>query len=209
MTIAAWKGEFGNEYAKRNGFAQDQIYARVVLWEKILAPILFNRPASFLEVGANIGLNIAALNEIVGGSRFYATEPNDHAKQTLIQTDLCDEVTNDEARLLAFNTGSIEFVFTSGVLIHIQPADLLQSCKEIHRVSSRYICSIEYFSDKPQEVEYRGNKDMLWKRDFGSYWMDQFPGLNLIHYGFEWKRRTGLDNLTWWLFEKQGVSHAA
>jgi spore coat polysaccharide biosynthesis protein SpsF len=32
--------------------------------------------------------------------------------------------------------------------------------------------------------------------------MDRFPDLQLVDYGFFWKRATGLDDATWWLFRK-------
>lgn len=50
---------------------------------------------------------------------------------------------------------------------------------------------------------YRGHDDRLFKRDFGGYWLDHFSDLWTVAYGFAWKRITGLDNLTWWLFEKR------
>ena len=48
----------------------------------------------------------------------------------------------------------------------------------------------------------RRRTGLLFKRDFGALWMDRFHGLRIVDYGFFWKRATGLDNLTWWLFEK-------
>ena len=74
----------------------------------------------------------------------------------------------------------------------------------MHRVSSRYIACSEYFSDKPETIPYRGQTDALFKRDFGGMWLDLFPDLKVLDYGFSWKRTTGLDNLTWWMFEKEG-----
>ena len=44
---------------------------------------------------------------------------------------------------------------------------------------------------------------MLFKRDFGGHWMDLYPDLRLVGNGFFWRRSTGLDNITWWLFEKR------
>ena len=55
---------------------------------------------------------------------------------------------------------------------------------------------------KPETIPYRGHTEALFKRDFGSFWLDCFPDLRVLDYGFFWKRLTGLDNLTWWLFEK-------
>ena len=95
------------------------------------------------------------------------------------------------------------FRSTSGVLVHIHPDNLLPSCKEIYRCSTRWIGCIEYFADKPETVPYRGNNDQLFKRDFGSLWLDNFPDLRTVAYGFAWRRLTGLDNVNWWLFEKR------
>ncbi|MBX9633924.1 MAG: hypothetical protein K2X44_02990, partial [Magnetospirillum sp.] len=114
-----------------------------------------------------------------------------------------EHVVNAIATGIPLADGAVELAFSSGVLIHIHPDDLLQSCREIHRVSSRYVVCVEYFSDKPEEINYRGHTGVLFKRDFGSFWMDNFPDLQLLDYGFAWKRITGLDNLTWWIFEKK------
>ena len=97
---------------------------------------------------------------------------------------------------------SVEFVFTIGVLIHIAPDDLLASCREMFRVSSQYVACAEYFNPTPVEIDYRGHRGVLFKRDFGAFWLDNFPELELVDYGFLWKRATGLDDLTWWLFCK-------
>ena len=77
----------------------------------------------------------------------------------------------------------------------------MAACHEIYRCVEFIVC-IEYFSAQPQEIVYRGVSEVLFKRDYGGFWVDQFPDLRLIDYGFLWQRATGLDNLTWWLFEK-------
>ena len=98
--------------------------------------------------------------------------------------------------------GSIDLVFTSGVLIHVAPEFLEVAYREMYRVARRYLLTIEYFSAEPETKTYRGEDGLLFKRDFGSLWLDLFPPLILVDYGFFWKRATGLDNLTWWLFAK-------
>jgi hypothetical protein len=92
-----------------------------------------------------------------------------------------------------------DLVFTSGVLIHIPPDELLAACQGIYDAAERYIVCIEYFSADPEEKPYRGRK--LWKRDFGSFWLDNFDLIPLAC-GFAWNRTTGLDNLTWFAFKK-------
>jgi hypothetical protein len=54
-------------------------------------------------------------------------------------------------------------------------------------------------------VRYRDQDEALFKRDFGSYWLDNFSDLRTLGYGFQWKRVTGLDNVNWWLFRKSGA----
>ena len=103
---------------------------------------------------------------------------------------------------LPFEGNSMDMAFTCGVLIHVHPDDLFSFCSEIYRVSGRYIGCLEYFSPEPVERRYRGHQGLLFKRDFGSFYLDHWPDLRLLDYGFFWKRVSGFDNVTWWLFEK-------
>lgn len=67
--LAAWQGAFGNAYIDRNP-ASDAIIA-------------LRAPGSVLEIGANIGLNLRALQRLgVGG--LQAVEPNPRARTQLI-----------------------------------------------------------------------------------------------------------------------------
>ena len=95
-----------------------------------------------------------------------------------------------------------DLAFTCGVLIHVHPDDLAQACRELHRVARRHLLCIEYFAQKPEAIPYRGREDLLFKRDFGGFWLDQFPALEVVDVGFLWKRTTGWDDATWWLFRK-------
>ncbi|RPG38424.1 MAG: methyltransferase domain-containing protein [Muricauda sp. TMED12] len=202
--VAFWQGQFGDEYTARNSAAPDLLRSRTAMWSNILKATAGRSPASIAEIGANLGTNLRALRNL-SSARLVAVEPNASAREQLIKdhvvaaSDLHDGI----AAALPLPDGSVDLAFTSGVLIHIHPDDLLASCREIHRVSSRYIVTIEYFADQPTEIVYRGNTGYLFKRDFGGYWLDNFDGLQLLDYGFVWKRATGLDNLTWWIFEKR------
>lgn len=199
-----WKSEFGDAYTDRNVASVEQIQARLALWSDILAHTISAPPASILEVGANLGINLRALR-LLSSARRYAVEPNEKARTILVQDGLVAPA--DVRDGLASNIGLpdevADLAFTSGVLIHIHPDHLLASLKEIYRCSRRWIACVEYFSDKPEMIPYRGHDDRLFKRDFGAFWLDSFPDLRTVAYGFAWKRVTGLDNLTWWLFEKR------
>lgn len=188
--IGAWKGKFGDQYTERNA---DQ-KGREIMFLRILEslPVL---PESILEVGSNRGLNLDVLSTLLD-ARLIGLEPNEFARNQNQH-----ETIDATAQFIPCFDNSMDMVFTCGVLIHIPPDELKKACDEIYRVASRYIVCIEYFSDKLEEIEYRGQKGLLWKQDFGSFWMDNYP-LKLLDYGFFWKRTTGLDNLTYWIFMK-------
>ena len=198
-----WRGEFGDAYTDRNATDPELLRARVAIWAPIMAKFVGAPPRSILEVGANVGNNLRALRQLTD-AEFFALEPNAKARDVLIEDGLLPaaNVHDGLAAAIDLPDHAVDLAFTSGVLIHIHPDDLEASCREIHRVSRRYIACIEYFADKPEEIEYRGHAERLFKRDFGGYWLDLFPELETVAYGFVWKRLTGLDNLTWWVFRK-------
>ncbi len=190
---AAWRGDFGNDYNERN--SDPLFHARVNLWSKILKDI---QPKSIVEIGAGQGANLLAIKELTD-SPLLAIEPNEMARLNISKEIV---VRDGFADSIPLKENFAELIFTCGVLIHIHPDELGKVCDEIYRVSSKYIVCIEYFSAEPESKPYRGHNDLLFKRDFGSYWLDRFPNLAVIDYGFSWKRSTGLDNLTYWLFSK-------
>jgi len=201
--VEFWRGDFGNSYTDRNGLKPDLLHARTMLWAEILRNMRGDRPQTILEVGANIGVNLRALSRLTG-ARLMAVEPNDKARAILVEDKVVAAADAREgiASSIPFADASADLAFTSGVLIHIHPDNLEASMREIHRVSSNWILSVEYFADRPEEIRYRGHESVLFKRDFGGMWLDLLPDLKLADYGFCWKRETGLDNLTWWLFRK-------
>ena len=81
---------------------------------------------------------------------------------------------------IPFKDNYFDLVFTSGVLIHIAPKNLTKAIKEIIRVSNKYIFGFEYFSEKCEEIEYRGNKNKLWKNNFPKLFLDTKSNLKLI-----------------------------
>jgi pseudaminic acid biosynthesis-associated methylase len=198
--IEFWTGEDGNKYIDRNAFTPLNVSRRAAMWERVFENI--RAPNRILEVGANIGINIAALQKIMPPCvQYYGIEPNETAFNELQKIVSDPKMAGlSTADNIALPDSSIDVVFTSGVLIHIEPGMLLASCHEIHRVARRYVIAAEYFSDQPQQIGYRGN--YIWKRDFGQFYLDNFPDLRPIDCGFEWRGMTGLDNLTWWVFEK-------
>ena len=198
-----WRGEFGNNYIERNFVDEKTLMERTRVWAKMLGSIVGDRPASILEVGSNVGLNLRALARLTD-ARLIAVEPNANARKILVDDKVVpvEDVIDAAARSIPLADNSADLVFTCGVLIHISPDDLLESLREIHRVSHKYILCSEYFSPEPEEVNYRNHKGLLFKRDFGKFWIDNFSDLKLLDYGFFWKHASGIDNQNWWIFEK-------
>ena len=193
--LRAWDGEFGGDYHGRNHLAD--IPQRTRLWSEILGYI---EPNSILEVGAGTGNNLMALSHITRAALF-AVEPNEAACAGI--SPWVGMLPNSTAQDIKMDGDAFELVFTSGVLIHIPPDELDAALDEIYRVSSRYIACIEYFSDEPETKEYRGRDNLLFKRDFGAYWLERFPDLEVVRTGFAWRTTTGLDNLTFHLLSKR------
>jgi len=200
-----WKSSFGDEYTKRNTPTPNVVRACTAAWHRIAQGFKGDPPRSALEVGANVGVNLGILASLFPSIRLHAVEPNDLARRTLIREQSLprEQVFDCYAHEIPLPDESIELVFTVAVLMHVPPAWLEASVKEIYRVASKYVLAVEYFSAGPKSVEYRGQMDLLYTNDYGALYLKHFPDLKVLDYGFFWKPVTGLDNLTWWLFEKQ------
>ena len=92
-----------------------------------------------------------------------------------------------------------------GVLIHINPEVLPLVYKKLYDSSSKYILIAEYYNPSPVTINYRGNSDRLFKRDFAGEMLETYSDLKLIDYGFCYKRDMVFpqDDITWFLLEKK------
>ncbi|MGD9133805.1 MAG: hypothetical protein PVF78_09180 [Desulfobacterales bacterium] len=98
-----------------------------------------------------------------------------------------------------------DFIFTKGVLIHINPDQLSNVYESLYGASNKYICIIEYCNPKPVEVQYRNQRNKLFKRDFAGEMLDEYRDLNSVAYGFVCHKdlHFAQDDLTWFLLEKK------
>lgn len=201
--VALWRGDFGDAYVDRNDRTPERIQSFTAMWVDILRPVVGDPPTSFFEAGCNVGINLAALQNLTG-AELFAVEPNDKARELLLRDKIipAQNLRGEIAQAISFPDGVADLAFTSGVLIHIPPDQLLNACKQIYRCAKRYVVCIEYFSAQPREIKYRGHDEALFLRDFGRFWMDNFPDLRCLGYGFHWSRLTCADDTNWWLFEK-------
>ncbi|WP_339914019.1 pseudaminic acid biosynthesis-associated methylase [uncultured Brevundimonas sp.] len=203
--LKAWAGSFGDAYTVRCAVSDGAVDGRVRVLETALAALGADRPRSLLEVGSNLGLNLRALPKVLGAeAELWAVEPNASARARVIEDHVlpANRMLEGFGHSVPLADGAVELAMTSGVLIHVDPTLLEATMREIHRVASKYILCIEYFSSTPETITYRGEEGLLFKRDFGGLYLDTFPDLELVDYGFFWKRMTVMDDSTWWLFRK-------
>ncbi len=193
-----WKSDFGNEYTDRNN--QDLIKNNTNLFNKIIKNIDIN---SLFEIGCNRGLNLIAINNINKNISLNGLEINEKAYNILIKHKLCNKLYNDS--IYNFDSSDkFDLVFTKGVLIHINPDKLNIVYEKMYNLSNKYILIAEYYSRDVREINYRGNENKLFKRDFCGELMDKYKDLKLIDYGFVYYRDNNypLDDITWFLLQK-------
>lgn len=195
-----WAGEFGNEYADRNQ-GNRWISANTALFSKILRST--RGVQSVLELGANVGLNLHALKNVLPDAYLSAVEINFFAAEKLRQQfdpDLIFEQT-----ILEFSSASsYDLAFTKGVLIHIHPESLSKAYDCLYKSSQRYVLIAEYYNPTPVEIPYRGHEGKLFKRDFAGEFLERFTDMKLIDYGFAYHRDVNFpqDDISWFLMEK-------
>ena len=194
-----WAGEFGDNYINRN-MDKKMLASKVCMWNKILQHV--EKINTCLEMGPNIGLNLVALGVLLPKLDMFGVEINQKAAE---ECSKIDRVTVYNESILDYSTDKkYDLVFTSGVLIHINPDELSNVYDKMYNLSSKYIVMAEYYNPVPVEINYRGNTGKLFKRDFAGEMMDKHPDLRLVDYGFRYHRDNNFpqDDITWFLLEK-------
>jgi pseudaminic acid biosynthesis-associated methylase len=189
-----WSGKFGNEYHARN---RVDIAARADFWQ---SAIEFTSATSVLEVGCGPGWNLLAIQKVHPPMELYGVDINAGAVEEARQQGIEAQAGSALHLPAMYEAGSKDLVFTAGALIHIPPADLEQVMRGIVHVSARFVLAVEYHEQEGEvEVEYRGQKGALWRRNFGRLYQDM--GLNLLSEGVA----GGFDACQYYLLEKPEV----
>lgn len=159
---------------------------------------------SIIEFGANIGLNLKAINVLCPNIQdVSAVEIN--AEAAKVCKENIDLKNLYEQSIFDFKTDyQRDFVLIKGVLIHLNPDYLNLAYNILYETSKKYICIAEYYNPTPVEVMYRGHKGKLFKRDFAGEMLDKYNDLKLIDYGFVYRRDANFpqDDITWFLLQK-------
>jgi len=195
-----WAGKFGDQYTIRNKDLK-LLASNTALFSKILDNT--SNINSVIEFGANIGLNLIAIKSILPEVELSAIEINEKAIYDLKKVVGKGKVYHQS--ILDFKPDyKRDFVFTKGVLIHLNPDMLNKVYDLIFETSNKYICIVEYYNPSPIEVSYRGKKGFLFKRDFAGEMLNKYTNLKLIDYGFVYHRDNNFpqDDINWFLLEK-------
>ena len=154
-----------------------------------------------IEIGANIGMNVKAIQALSPSAQITGIEINKQACEVLTTTG-CHVV--ESSIMDAEIYGKFDFVFSKGVLIHLSPDQLPSTYKRMYEWSSKFILIAEYYNPVPVTIPYRGNADRLFKRDFAGEFLDSFQDVKLRDYGFAYHRgKFPQDDINWFLLEKE------
>ena len=157
-----WATEFGIEYIERNQ-GEKLLASNLVFFTKALKQALNIR--SIIEFGANIGMNIKALQLLKPEASCNAIEINSSAVQEL--TNLIHKDAIFEGSIFDYNIEkTYDLSMIKGVLIHVNPSMLNTVYEKLYLSSNKYILIAEYYNPSPVSIDYRGHKDRLFKRDF-------------------------------------------
>ncbi len=181
-----WKSEFGREYTDRTTFdvdALDSLYCKNygLTRTRINQDFLRGIPkeAGFLEVGCNAGNQLLLLQKM-GYSNLSGIELQPYALEIARSRTRNISLAQGSALEIPYGDALFDVVFTSGVLIHIAPADLARAMDEIHRCARTFVWGMEYFAPNATEVNYRSHSGLLWKMDYAHCYLQRFKDLELV-----------------------------
>jgi pseudaminic acid biosynthesis-associated methylase len=196
-----WAGDFGDAYCERNN-GVNIVAANTKMFSDVISHTQGVQTA--IEFGANIGLNLRAIRNILPLSTLYGVEINRSAVSVLTDYIGADNVF--DCSILEFEPDvTYDMSLIKTVLIHINPDHLQKVYEILYRSSRKYILVAEYYNTTPVTVEYRGHTEKLYKRDFAGEILDKYSDLRLLHYGFCYHRDSNFpeqDDITWFLLEK-------
>jgi spore coat polysaccharide biosynthesis protein SpsF len=181
---AFWAGDFGTEYIRRNQ-GDTLLASNLDFFTKALHAARGIK--SCIEFGANIGMNLKALKLLHPLQEQFAIEINSDAVRELQLVIPPQHIYHTS--ILDFTPhGEWDLTLIKGVLIHIKPDELSKVYDKLVACCNRYLLIAEYYNPTPVTIPYRGYTDRLFKRDFAGEIIDRHPNMELIDYGFSYRR---------------------
>lgn len=204
-----WRTEFGENYNLRNMYSNEELdygykktmgISRTEMMQRFVGD--FDREIKILEVGCNIGIMLVNLQEM-GFKNLSGIEIQPKAIEHAYERTSGLNITEASAYEIPFEDNEFDLVFTTHVLIHLDPVKINTALKEIYRCSKKYIFGNEYYAENLTEIKnYNGQNNIAWKRNFSGLYSELFPELDLIkEERYKYLLRSDTD--TAFLFEKK------
>lgn len=195
-----WASKFGNDYIERNSGIH-MVDSNENMFREVFKG--FPTPASVLEIGANIGLNLEALCSLFPDLSFSAVEINEKAATIMREKGFIEEIFVGSFLDVEISR-EYDLIFSKGVLIHMNPIDLPKAYEKMAVLAKKHILIAEYYNPYPVTIEYRGHTNKLFKRDFAGEFLDAHPEFTVVKTGFAYHRaQHPQDDLTWFLLERR------
>lgn len=182
-----WRTDFGEDYNLRNmysnieldrGYKNTMGISRTEMMEKFIGNL--DREIKILEIGCNIGIMLVNLQEM-GFKNLYGIEIQPKAIEHALERTNGLKITEASAYEIPFEDKEFDLVYSTHVLIHLDPEKINTALKEIYRCSKKYIFGNEYYSDNLTEIKnYKGRNNIAWKRNFSGLYTKLFPDLVLL-----------------------------
>jgi len=180
-----WLSNFGEEYFARNNTYEynNSIYKGYTgvdlsdIYDYFFSDL--SRDLTILEIGCNIGLKLEILQKM-GFRNLTGLDLNANALEVAKKHHPQLNFINSTIEDLDPKSHRYDLVFTSVVLIHQNPKSLNSVINKIIDISQKYIFGHEYYSENLMEIDYRGNKGVMWKQDFPKLFKKIEPKLELI-----------------------------
>ncbi len=196
-----WAGDFGNAYLLRNQ-GVDLLASNLKFFTKALRQA--GSISSCVEFGANIGMNLQALKLLYPSMKLVGIEIN-HDAATRLAEHIGDENVFEGSIFDYPAEKQVDLALIKGVLIHIHPEMLELAYEKLFKAARKFILVCEYYNPSPISISYRGHQERLFKRDFAGEMLDKFPELELVDYGFSYRKDPVCpqDDITWFLLRKK------
>jgi ubiquinone/menaquinone biosynthesis C-methylase UbiE len=122
------------------------------------------KPIKILEVGSNFGRELKLFE---GKYQLYGVDSNltmVKNSRKFVKGNFFQGVSTN----LPFKDNEIDFVYTCGLLSHLDNEEYHKSLKELFRVSSKYVLLNEYLGTQTSKNSLENVKQFTWVRDYSN-----------------------------------------
>jgi len=152
------------------------------------------KPKKTLEVGCNYGRELSYIKNLTD---VYGVDYNKKMVEHATNHIRAGRFYLASAISLPFNCGYFDFVYTDGLLSHLDVSDVQKAIQEIIRVSKKFILIIEYLGTYLSTTTISNCKRNTWIHDY-----ERLFAIHNVKTKFNQVLRFGTDTYKIMLFEK-------